>query len=166
MHKLLIIAFTLLTGTASASHIVGGDIYYDYLGNNNYQFFLSVYRDCNSSGAAFDDPLVLTVYNSSNQMIQNLSLPFPGSTMVPTNFSDPCLNTAPDVCTQQAIYTTIVNLPPTAGGYTISYQRCCRGPAISNLNNPDDTGFTLSCVVPGTANNNFINSSPRFTGYP
>lgn len=166
MHKLLIIAFTFLTGTVSASHIVGGDIYYDYLGNNNYQFYLAVYRDCNSSGAAFDDPLTLTVYNSSNQMIQNLSIPFPGSTMVPTNFNDPCLNTAPDVCTQQAIYTTIVNLPPTAGGYTISYQRCCRGPAISNLNNPDDTGFTLSCVVPGTANSNYINSSPRFNGYP
>ncbi len=166
MRSALIIAFTFFASLANASHIVGGEIYYDYLGNNNYRFYISVYRDCFSTGAAFDDPLVLTIYNSSNQMIQNISVPFPGSQNVPVVFNNPCVTPPNNICTENALYQTVVNLPPTPGGYTISYQRCCRGPNISNLVNPDDTGFTLTCVVPGTTNNNYINSSPRFNDYP
>lgn len=167
MRKLIIILFTVfISPMAGASHIVGGEIYYDYLGNNNYRFYIAVYRDYCSSGASYDDPLILTIYNSANQLVQNLQVPFPGSSNVPTNFNDPCLNTPPVVCTEKALYTVVVNLPPSAGGYTVSYQRCCRGPAIDNLLNPDNTGFTLSCVVPGTTNNNYINNSPRFNGYP
>ena len=148
----------------NASHIVGGEIYYDYLGSNNYQFYISVYRDCLSTGASFDSPLYLAVYNENNLLIQNISVPYPGSSNVPIIFNNPCVTPPSNVCTENALYTTIINLPPSQGGYNITYQRCCRGPNISNLVNPDDAGFTLTCHVPG--GNNFINSSPRFTNYP
>lgn len=166
MRHILSILFILAAWLAHASHIVGGDIYYDYLGNNQYRFYITVYRDCNSSGAAFDNPLTLTIYNSSGATIDNLQVPFNGSALVPPNFDDPCLNTPPNVCTEVTTYTQVVTLPPIPGGYTITYQRCCRGPNITNLQFPDDTGFTLTCVVPGTTNNNYVNSSPRFNNYP
>jgi gliding motility-associated-like protein len=160
----LIIIFSLFS--ARASHIVGGDIYYDYLGNNNYRFYISVYRDCNSTGAAYDDPLMLAVYNSNDFLVDNVAVPFPGSTILPVIFNNPCVTPPNNICVEKAVYTTVINLPPTPGGYTISYQRCCRGPNITNLVNPDDTGLTLTTHVPGSETNATVNSSPRFTNYP
>lgn len=166
MRYLISILLVLNLFNSKASHIVGGEIYYDYLGSNNYRFYISVYRDCLSSGAAFDSPLNLGLFNSSNQLIQNIQIPFSGSNNVPVVFNNPCVTPPNNICTENSVYTVTLNLPPTAGGYNLSYQRCCRGPNISNLNNPDNTGFTLTCHVPGTSDNNFVNSSPRFNGYP
>ena len=150
---------------AKASHIVGGDIYYDYLGNNNYRFYISVYRDCNSTGAQFDSPLQLAVYSGTN-LVQNIPVSFPGSQILPVVFNNPCVTPPNNICIEKAEYEVVVNLPPIIGGYTITYQRCCRGPNITNLINPDDAGFTLTCRIPGSDTNNWQNSSPRFTNYP
>lgn len=148
-----------------ASHIVGGDMYYNYLGGNNYEFHINLYRDCLSSGAQYDDPLVLTIFTGGNQYL-NLYVPFPGSTPLPVIFNNPCVTPPTNICTELAQYVKIINLPPTANGYTITYQRCCRGPNVTNLLNPDDTGITLTTRVPGIAGGANINSSPRFTNYP
>ena len=165
--RLAIVFLLLLTCTqVRASHIVGGDVYYDYLGNNNYQFTINLYRDCNSTGAQFDNPLPLGVFNSSGQLIQVVNIPFPGSTGIPVVFNNPCVIPPTNICTELATYTATINLPPIPGGYFVSYQRCCRGPNITNLFNPDDTGITLFCHVPGSDTGNQINSSPRFTNYP
>ena len=137
-----------------ASHIVGGDIYYDYLGNNQYRFFITVYRDCNSTGAAFDDPLSLAVYNTmpsgQQAFVQEVFVPFPGSVNLPIIFNNPCVVPPTNICVERAIYITVLTLPPTSGGYTVAYQRCCRGPNITNLVSPDDTGLTLAATIPGT----------------
>jgi gliding motility-associated-like protein len=145
---------------------VGGDIYYDYLGNDNYQFNISVYRDCNSTGAQFDNPLQLAVYNSQGFLVSNVGVPFPGSTVLPVVFNNPCVIPPGNICTEVAVYQVVLNLPPAVGGYTISYQRCCRGPNITNLVQPDDTGLTLTCHVPGSDTGANVNSSARFTNYP
>ncbi len=165
MRIFLFITFIFCIFNANASHIVGGEIYYDYLGNNNYRFYISVYRDCNSTGASFDSPLSLGVF-SGGVLIQNVQVPFNGSQLVPVVFNNPCVTPPNNICTENSVYTTVINLPPSVNGYTISYQRCCRGPNINNLINPSDTGFTLTCDVPPMANNFHINSSPRFNDYP
>lgn len=152
---------------AKASHIVGGDIYYDYLGGNNYRFYITLYRDCFSTGAQYDNPLSLGVYiQNSNSPVQTISIPFPGSITLPVIFNNPCGTAPTNICVEKAIYTTVINLPPTPGGYTVTYQRCCRGPNVTNLNNPDDTGITLTTHVPGSETNATINGSPRYTNYP
>lgn len=149
-----------------ASHIVGGDIYYDYLGNNQYRFTINLYRDCNSTGAQYDNPLPLGVFNAAGALIQNVQVPFPGSQQIPVVFNNPCVIPPSGICTELATYQVTLTLPPIPGGYYISYQRCCRGPNITNLVNPDDTGITLVTHIPGSDTGNQINSSPRFTNYP
>lgn len=149
-----------------ASHIVGGDIYYDYLGNNNYKITLLLYRDCASTGAAYDDPLSLGVFDVGGNLVKELLIPFPGSVVLPVILDNPCISTPSGICTEKAIYETNVNLPPTYAGYTVAYQRCCRGPHILNLNTPDETGLTLSTHITGTNLNAIQNSSPRFLNYP
>jgi gliding motility-associated-like protein len=149
-----------------ASHIVGGEIFYDYMGSSQYRISVVLYRDCNSTGAEYDDPLSLGIYSKSNQLVQNVLIPFPGSVNLPIVFSNPCVIPPNDICIEKAIYTTIVDLPPIIGGYTLTYQRCCRGPNVVNLVSPDGTGLTLSTHIPGIETNFQFNSSSRFSGYP
>lgn len=166
------ICFTVLATlfaffNANATHIIGGEIYYDYLGNNNYKIYVVVYRDCaTATGAPYDNPLQLAIYSSNNVLVQNVAIPFPGSTVIPVVFNNPCVVTPTGFCNEKAVYTTTVNLPPTPGGYTVSYQRCCRRPDIINIVTPEDTGLTLTTKITGTNSNALINSSPRFTNYP
>lgn len=165
-HLLLFLLIFTQTFVVRASHIVGGDIYYDYLGNNQYRFNVSIYRDGLSTGAGFDNPLNLTVYYASGAQFNNYQIPYLGHNVVPVVFNNPCVTPPTNLMTENAIYTIVVTLPPVAGGYNVSYQRCCRGPNITNLVFPEDQGFTLTCHVPTNANNFYINSSARFNDYP
>jgi gliding motility-associated-like protein len=166
MKRLFFIFILFISFQAKASHIIGGDIYYNYLGNNQYRFFITLYRDCNSTGAAYDNPLALTIFLANGAVFQNLDVPFPGSITLPNTFNNPCATPPSNICVERAIYTIVVTLPPVVGGYNVSYQRCCRGPNITNLINPDDTGITLTTHVPGSETGFTVNSSPRFTNYP
>ncbi len=167
-HFLILVCFFNLL-QVQASHIIGGDIYYDYLGNNQYRFFITLYRDCASTGAAYDDPLQMAIYNGNGSLFQNINISFPGSSPVPLNFNNPCATPPGGICVEKATYVAVVTLPPTPLGYDISYQRCCRGPNVTNLVNPDDTGITLTTHIPGSNLGNgtlYQNSSPRFSTYP
>jgi len=166
MRFVIAILLLLSFAPARASHIVGGDIYYDYLGNNQYRFTINLYRDCLSTGAQFDSPLPLGIFNAAGNMVQLVNVPFPGSQQIPVVFNNPCVIPPSNICTELASYQITVTLPPIPGGYYVAYQRCCRGPNITNLFNPDDTGITLMTHVPGSDTGNQVNSSPRFNNYP
>lgn len=170
MKRLILLLFLfgafLSRQEAHASHIVGGEIYYDHLGGSNYRVYIILYRDCYSTGAQYDSPMRLGVfYNPSGALKEVVDVPFPGSNVLPIIFNNPCIVKPTDICTEKAVYTTVVNLPPRVGGYTLTYQRCCRGPNVQNLLVPDDQGITLKATVPGTETYP-ANSSPRFTNYP
>ena len=154
-----------MTFNSRADHIIGGDMYYDDLGGGNYRFYITIYRDCNAEGAWFDDPLKLTIYNNNN-LVQNVDIFFPGYITLPLDFNNPCATAPTNVCVQRAIYEKTIFLPPITGGYTLSYQRCCRGPNVTNIVNPDDTGLTLTTQIPGSETGFTANSSPRFSNYP
>jgi gliding motility-associated-like protein len=151
---------------ASASHIVGSDIYYDYLGNNQYRITVTLFRDCASDGAQFDNPMSLSIYDANNSLVHEYQVPFPGSVTTPVDFENPCVSAPSGICVESATYQVIVSLPPSVNGYTVSYQRCCYGPSVSNLINPEGTGLTLTTHITGTGTNAFNNSSPRFVNYP
>lgn len=148
-----------------ASHIVGGEMYYDCLGGTTYRVTLKIYRDCASTGAAYDTDLPVTVFNGAGAQIFDFTIPFPGSVVLPVVFSNPCVNIPAGICVEEAIYQKVVDLPASASGYTLSYQRCCRGPAVTNLSVPEDQGLTLTVKIPPVADA-FCNSSPRFDNYP
>jgi gliding motility-associated-like protein len=166
LRYIFILLFCFLSMNARTSHIVGGEVYYDYLGNNQYKISVILFRDCFSTGAAYDDPLSLGIFINSGILVQNVQIPFSGSVNVPITFSNPCVVPPNNICIEKAVYIAIVNLPPVVGGYTLSYQRCCRGPNIMNLTSPDATGLTLTSHIPGSETGFTNNGSPRFTNYP
>src|SRR5690554_328229 len=167
MRLIRLILIVLLPIQLMASHIVGGEIYYDCLGDEAYRVTVKVYRDCNNNGADFDAPLFLGVFKKSDRSLVKVEhIDYPGSEVLPVIFSNPCVSAPTDICVQEAVYTKVIKLPPIPGGYILSYERCCRGPEIANLNNPGDQGLTLTTEVPGTDSGITCNSSPRFTNYP
>lgn len=163
--RIVTIIFLLLAIKANATHIVGGEIYYDYLGSNNYQITLKLYRDCFAGVAAYDNPANVFIFDSNGNLVDSVQIPFPGSVVLPSSISNPCFTPPSNVCVEEAVYQTVVNLPPIAGGYNITYQRCCRNNSILNLINPGDVGSTYMTHVrdPTIATNN---TSPHFINLP
>ncbi|MCB0479156.1 MAG: gliding motility-associated C-terminal domain-containing protein [Crocinitomicaceae bacterium] len=152
-----------------AAHIVGGEISYECLGNDQYRVTIEIYRDCNSTGAQFDNPMYLFVYDGvTNQRIVGMeqSIYSPQITNLPVIFNNPCVTPPSNICTEKGVYEQIITLPPNANGYTIAYQRCCRGANVTNLVNPEAQGLTLSAFIPGTGSGITCNSSPKFSNYP
>jgi gliding motility-associated-like protein len=129
-----------------ASHIVGGEMYYEYLGNENYKVTLVVYRDCYNGQAPYDSEASLGVFDSQGNLIENYLVPINDSSFIPNAINSPCLTPPVDVCVQVAHYYQTMQLPPLQGGYTIAYQRCCRN--YSCLNILQFTGATYTCEIP------------------
>lgn len=148
------------------SHIVGGEIFYDCLGGNQYRVTVKVYRDCNSSGAQYDQILPLSVFDGNGSYITTYDIPFPGSQTLPIIFDNPCITPPTNVCTEEAVYQADLTLPQNVNGLTLTYQRCCRGPNVVNLMFPDDEGLTLTTTIPSPTTGVVCNSSPRFNNFP
>lgn len=163
---ILLLCFLWALG-AGATHIVGGEIYYDHLGGNEYRVVMVLYRDCgpdNQNQTGFDSPVQIGFFNSAGAMVTSATIPYSGETEVPVELNNPCLAAPPQVCVATTVYEATVNLPPIAGGYTLAYHRCCRTPGVDNLLNPNSQGLTCTTHIPGPPDAN--NSSPRFNGYP
>ena len=163
---------------AQATHLVGGELYYTHLGGSNYLVTLKVYRDCgpaNTLGTGFDDQVYIGMWDGTGQIGDNdvLTIPLTQSNVsnVPVALGNPCGTPPPDLCIEQAIYSTTVSLPATSYGWDLVWQRCCRNPSISNLQNfggTENPGATFVAHVPGTSVSSDAtqNSSPVFQELP
>ena len=163
----LTIVISLLAYFGHATHLVGGEMFYDHLGGNSYQITLDLYRDCgpaNTNGTGFDTEATIGVFDANGNWIDQVIAAYTGEDIVPVDLNDPCLAAPPDVCIARARYVAMFNLPPAAGGYDVSYTRCCRSPSVQNLNDPGSQGITNTVHIPGIAN--AVNSSPHFNEYP
>ncbi len=164
-YYILLLFFTLLSLKNFATHIVGGEIYYDCLGGNNYRITLKLYRDCYNGIALYDNPATIFVFDSLGTYLDSIYMAFPGSDTLPFPLSNPCLTPPTNICVEEAIYQTTINLPPLAGGYNLVYERCCRNGTILNLVNPGAVGSTYMAHIPdpGLAT---CNNSPHYNNFP
>lgn len=166
MSKRLFIVFLSIFSffKVDAAHLVGGEISYECLGNHDYEITLTIYRDCFSTGAAFDVNAVITVFDENGNIVNTLLPLIAVQNGLPNVAPNNCTSLPANVCTEKAIYRSVINLPPAAGGYTITHQRCCRNATINNIPNPDTWGNTYTIEVPPFDNS--CNSSPAFNSDP
>lgn len=150
--------------SAHAAHLVGGEMDYECLGNNEYRIHLRIYRDCNSNGADFDQLATITIYDINGNVVRNLQVSHGAEIRLPTSTNNPCLQSPPNICTEYTDYYAEVTLPPISGGYTITHQRCCRNNTIANIPNPGTWGNTYTVNIP--SNDVSCNSSPNFKSEP
>jgi len=155
-----------------ANHITGGEIFYTYSGmdangNHQYHVTLKLYRDHNSTGAALDAAASMAVFNTtSGAMIWSSSITMTLQTRLILGSPGSCITNPPVVDYDVGYYEFDVSLPPLPGGYTITYQRCCRIAGINNLSSSSNVGATYTAIIPGTAPSASgpVNNSARFTG--
>ena len=147
-----------------ASHIIGGEIYYECTGPNTYTVTLVLYRDC-TSFTGFDNPAYLGIYDEDGNLVENVPMSPPDIIDIPIEVDNPCLVVPPGLCIEQAIYVEEITLPDDGQTYDLVYQRCCRNAGIVNIEIPDDTGSTYWQQIP-PGEDAECNNSPVFNNYP
>jgi len=179
LKKLLFHILLLLTPILSkAEHLIGGEMTYTCLGNNEYEIKLTIYKVCNQ-GAEFDDYPIISWYDNQNNLVDDINwdagagttineqvFPFDDNQIDDETVGNDCLELPTGLCVDIRTYFINLNLPPIEGGYQIVYQRCCRDPNIINIENPGDWGSTYSVHIPGSDEVNECNSSPEFNFSP
>jgi gliding motility-associated-like protein len=173
--SLLVLLFLLSTADVQATHIVGGQVNYRCLGNNQYEITLRVYRDCDNANpeAVFDSPASVGIFDSrGNQMFQ---LGKDGSSgeilmkpMGNDTLSNPIVSCDPNfvgVCVHTTLYRDTITLPFRTGGYILAYQRCCRNQSLLNIIDPLNTGTTYFTVIQEDALRE-CNASADFRAWP
>jgi gliding motility-associated-like protein len=167
MFVVLVAGLCLLHGRAQATHIVGGEVTYKYMGSSVYEITLIIYEDClNGTPAAIasDNPAYVAMYDGAANMRSYDSVHYTSSVTVPANFSNSCVTDVPPVCLLKKTFIINYNLPPNATGYVFSYQRCCRNSAVVNIESPAFIGATYYCTIPPAIAG--INNSAVFTNFP
>ncbi len=153
----VILQVLLLTSVAHASHINGGEIYYEYIGpgaspnTDQFRVTLRLFRDCNIVGqnvAPMPDTVILGFFRrptatTYQYYISPRVLRTSLSTFSPTASAYPCIVNFPNICYQVGYFTVTVDLPREPYGYTVAFQTCCRTTGIVNM-----VGFP----VPGPLN--------------
>lgn len=145
--------------------MVGGEINYRCLGNDQYEIMVTVFRDCDTGVPWFDDPASVGVFDQNDSLIYDLRLSLRNNDTLDLNLTDPCLVAPPNVCIHTTTYIDTVTLPFQAGGYQIVYQRCCRNQDIVNIVAPTSTGATYSSFISEQALL-ACNTSARFVEWP
>lgn len=174
---LLTIILLACIHTVYATHTKGGWMYYEYLGRGindttklRYRIGLNFYMSCTSG--VLESSYNLSIFNAVSPF--GLVMDAPVTVGTDVNVQNcvlqscyPCISLIPEICYRIRNYETIVELAPSASGYIIAKQRCCRVFGISNLSSPSDAvGETYSITIPGfnaAFNGSHINSSPKYT---
>jgi len=151
----------------SARHIIGGEITYECLGEENYRITMHVYRDCDCNNCATLGAADFAIYLCGKTIAcESLTQASPFTTIedVPPP-ENPCIIMLPFVCVEEGIYRFEVHLPLSEETYHIVYQRCCRNETITNIINPSDAGATFSVEILPLAQEE-CNNSPVFNDFP
>ncbi len=176
----------LAAPAAMATHLVGGNLGYVYLGETfpgsqvyRYGVTMEFYMNCgpNSNFQTFAElldqspngTLPVGVYlqdpqnpdaDKNQQATVELSL-ISQEQIIP-DFPDGC-TVGDGLCTLRGVFAGTVDLPLSFSGYHLYFQMCCRNLDIDNLENPNGTGIGYYAFIPPTLVNN---SSPVFLGIP
>ncbi len=152
----------------NSTHLIGGELFYTSQGNDAYEVTLKMYRDCgpgNTNQTGFDASAEIAAYNADGSYYSSWFFTLGTVETVPIVWNNPCLSPPGTICVEEGVYTGTVSLPSGTGGYTLSYQRCCRSPVVINLFDPAGQGLTCAVTVPDVSISG-PNSSPSFNSYP
>ncbi|MBI1316280.1 hypothetical protein GC167_05395 [bacterium] len=160
-------AFLLLLSSISAraSHLYGGELWWDCLPNGQMVFKMRLYRDCN--GITLNSPTeTLTIRNYPNGFSTTTTVAMflinstdlsPACTSFPGALQLDCgnMNVFSGGNGLGAIQENYYESQPFSfapnsvnpGGHIVTWNLCCRPYAVSNLVNPGSLGYTLRTII-------------------
>jgi hypothetical protein len=164
--------FWVLSAPVNAKHIAGGEVSYVYLGKGTaantarYRVTLKLYRECETNPTEIEPYVILSIYASSvgGPVVKSMKVNQSRFETIILAKPDPCISNPPAICYQIGYYAEEVELPITADGYTIGFQRCCRILDLFNVFTSGEVGVTYTTKIPGTGliADGFANSTPQF----
>ncbi|MDF1672158.1 MAG: gliding motility-associated C-terminal domain-containing protein [Vicingaceae bacterium] len=178
--KLLVfIVLLAISGSSFASHLVGGSLGYEYLGqfggNFRYKIILTVYNNCDAFSniplpvqtqpvAIYDHDVSANtpMLGGNKALVTNLNLNLVDSERVDPPIASGC-PVGQAVCIYKGIYEATVDLPLSFTGYHMYFTNFARNASITNLLNPGGTAMSFHAYIPPTLVNN---SSPVFSDDP
>ncbi len=170
---------------AVASHLVGGDLGYEYLGETvpgsgmyRYKLKMRMYLNCGPSSnwpqmqlwlGGAGNPLYVGVYvedpanpDAAKQQYAVADVYMTSYSVITPDIPDSCI-IGDGQCVEESLFEGEVIVPSSLGGYHLYFQGYSRNAGILNLNDPGNAGFGIYSFIPPTA---IVNSSPTFTGVP
>ena len=156
-----LIVFAALLGLfssqqASATHLVGGDLGYEHLGETfpgsgvyTHRVYMNFYLNCDNT-SSFDTfydllqqnygtPVPVGVYledlampNADKVQFAELDLFLTDTTVIEPNLPDGC-GIGQGLCTVRGTFEGQIDLPLNFGGYHLYFQMCCRNLSITIL---------------------------------
>jgi gliding motility-associated-like protein len=181
MKRLLLIVGCLLVAFSSfATHIAGGELFYQYMGpgtgnTDKFKITMRLFRQCDNTGGSgalltIESPKV-AIYNTNGLTLNTtlvLIAQFSGAppSINNTPSANPCLVgsfTEVNACYQVGTWSAEIELPKSAEGYTLVWTRYTRRvTSMENVSISNDTGATFVTTIPGTNILTANNSSPEF----
>lgn len=166
-HLLLPLIFLLVFSESKATHIIGGSLTYEHLGGSSYNVKLKLYRDCAPGNFAYPASVAINLRNGNGT---TTGLAFTTFTMPRLGIVqlDPPLDSCavdPGICVEEAVFSSIISLPPSATGYHLYWGVCCRNGSVQNIINPLNVTEMFHSYIP----NNAVwltNSSPSWVNFP
>ena len=183
---LVCLAFLLVGLNSNATHLVGGNLGYEYIGpvviggvtKYRYKIILTTYTNCGpDANPAFQiepesGPLFVGIYEHDvagvplggvdKILVDTIGLVRVDTTKITPELPTSCTVGA-TTCIFEAIYEGFINLDLNFTGYHVFYDRCCRNGSIVNLATPGAEGLAFDAYIgPPLVGN----SSPVFTDVP
>ncbi len=160
--SILLIFF--LTQKVNASHVSGGDIFYEWVSPNTYNIKLRVYKDCNPGAIALATSQTLGIYVKGTNVQQASLLLNQYTDDFDLELGDSCY-TPTTLCIDERIYyINNVFIPDNANGYYLQSNIYARSGAIDNIQTPGSTSLCFYAEMPDPAFGQ--NSSPDFGNFP
>lgn len=169
MRKCLLTLFLAFILTESfASHIVGGELYYTYIGpgvsanSSNYTVTLRLFTECgqtcggNSGIACPPSSVIIGIFQNISPFtrVVNITMPMSNQNNLNLTTYSPCLTSNPTVCYKVNTYSTQVELANNTTGYRLAYQNCCRAASVNVQSNASTVsgvpGATYETIMPGS----------------
>ena len=155
-----------VSGTARATHIVGGEMELVHNTGDSYTLLLNLYFDAvNGSANALDADLTASIFEkSTNSRMANVLLPLSSNTFV--NYTNPAC-AQPTLSTRKLVYRKVITLSADAynspQGYYVAIERCCRNNSISNIVGANNAAQTFYLEFPAVVRGGkpFYDSTPR-----
>ena len=156
----LTIMLLVMSLGVKATHMSGGEIYWECIGPNQYRIIMVIYRDC--FGINVDPSYTLQVQSPCGNTTMTVSTPggVEISQLCDIELPNSTCNGGSLPGIQQYIYTGTITLPP-CNFYTISYTNIYRNAAIVNLTNPGAQRTYIRATINTAAAP--CNDSPQFT---
>ena len=164
----LLSIFFISSVSVKASHVMAVDVTYTCLGNNEYEFTVTVYRDCAGSTLGTNQTLNFKSASCNLNFKETLSLESSKevSAVCSTSVSKTTCNSLSGTIpgTEAHTYKKKVTMPASCNDWIVSWSNCCRNSAITNLTSPGSQSLYIEVSLDNT--NNLCNNSPQYASLP